>query len=40
MRILPNHICMTAAMYDRIHVVDGEELVAIWPRTNGWGPGA
>lgn len=38
-RIQPNHVCMTAAMYDRLHVVDGEAVVAIWPRTNGWGPG-
>lgn len=36
-RILPNHSCMTAAAYDRYHVVD--ELGAIqaeWPRVNGW----
>ena len=37
-RILPNHVCMTAAMYDRIHVVNGPEGVvrAEWNRTNGW----
>ena len=36
-RVLPNHVCMTAAMYDRYHVVDGgETVVAAWPRTNGW----
>jgi D-serine deaminase-like pyridoxal phosphate-dependent protein len=36
-RILPNHSCMTAAAYDRYHVVDGgNEIVAVWPRVNGW----
>lgn len=37
-RVLPNHACMTAAMYESYHVVDGhdERLVATWPRINGW----
>ncbi len=37
-RVLPNHACMTAAMYDAYHVVDGhtDTLVATWPRVNGW----
>ena len=36
-RVLPNHVCMTAAMYDRYHVVDGgDEIVGVWDRTNGW----
>ncbi len=36
-RVLPNHVCMTAAMYDRYHVVDGgDEIVDVWDRTNGW----
>lgn len=36
-RVLPNHACMTAAMYDRYHVVDGgEDIIAVWPRCNGW----
>ncbi len=36
-RVMPNHACMTAAAYDRYHVVEGgEEVVAVWPRTNGW----
>jgi D-serine deaminase-like pyridoxal phosphate-dependent protein len=36
-RVLPNHVCMTAAMYDRYHVVDGgTDLVAEWTRVNGW----
>lgn len=37
LRIAPNHTCMTAAAHDRYFVVDGEdEVVAIWPRLNGW----
>ena len=37
LRILPNHICMTAAMYSGYHVVEsGTEINAWWPRTNGW----
>jgi len=38
LRILPNHACMTAAMYDAYHVVDGhsEGLCTTWPRINGW----
>ena len=38
LRILPNHVCLTAAAHDRYFVVDGDsdEVVAIWPRVNGW----
>jgi D-serine deaminase-like pyridoxal phosphate-dependent protein len=37
LRIAPNHVCMTAAAHDRYFVTDGEqEVVAIWPRINGW----
>lgn len=37
LRIAPNHICMTAAQHDRYFVVDGDdEVIAIWPRVNGW----
>jgi D-serine deaminase-like pyridoxal phosphate-dependent protein len=41
-RVLPNHACMTAAMYERYAVVDGTELgeeqpvVEFWDRVNGW----
>ena len=41
-RVLPNHVCMTAAMYDRYAVVDGTSLgdrqpvTEIWDRANGW----
>lgn len=41
LRVFPNHVCMTAAMYDGYHVVDSEaadstEVLAVWPRVNGW----
>jgi len=37
LRVAPNHTCMTAAAHDRYYVVDGgEEVVAVWPRVNGW----
>lgn len=36
LRIVPNHICMTAAMYDQILITDGYEVIERWPRTNGW----
>ena len=37
LRIMPNHACMTAAAYDRYHVVDGgDEIIAEWPRCVGW----
>ncbi len=36
-RILPNHTCLTAAAHDRYFVTDGgDEIVAMWPRVNGW----
>lgn len=35
--VMPNHVCMTSAMYDRYHVIDGsDEIVAVWDRVNGW----
>jgi D-serine deaminase-like pyridoxal phosphate-dependent protein len=36
-RVLPNHACMTAAMYDRYVVHDGQTVLGTWPRINGWG---
>jgi D-serine deaminase-like pyridoxal phosphate-dependent protein len=41
LRILPNHSCMTAAMYDRYYVTEyGQDgrvaVVAEWDRINGW----
>ena len=36
-RVFPNHVCLTAAMYDAYQVIDGgDEVVATWPRVNGW----
>lgn len=36
-RIVPNHVCMTAAMYGHYVVVDGSDsVIGIWERTNGW----
>lgn len=36
-RVLPNHSCLTAAMYGRYYVINGrEEIVAEWPRVSGW----
>lgn len=36
-RIAPNHACLTAAAYDRYHVVDGGEVIVdVWDRINGW----
>jgi len=36
-RVLPNHACITAAAFDRYHVVDGgNEVTAVWDRVNGW----
>ncbi len=36
-RVLPNHACMTAAMYDEYLVTDGGRAIAArWKRTNGW----
>ena len=37
LRILPNHACFTAAAHGEYHVVDGGvQVVARWPRINGW----
>jgi len=40
-RVLPNHACITAAAYDRYHVVDsgidgGRTVVETYDRINGW----
>lgn len=38
-RVLPNHICMTAAAYQEYHVIDNSFAAAateIWRRCNGW----
>jgi D-serine deaminase-like pyridoxal phosphate-dependent protein len=35
-RIVPNHSCLTAAMFDVYHVIDGEQVVAEWRPVRGW----
>jgi D-serine deaminase-like pyridoxal phosphate-dependent protein len=35
-RIVPNHSCLTAAMYDVYHVVDRDEVVEEWKPVRGW----
>ncbi len=35
-RIVPNHSCLTAAMYDRYHVVDDGAIVDEWRPVGGW----
>ncbi|MDR2334245.1 MAG: alanine racemase [Burkholderiaceae bacterium] len=41
-RILPHHACMTAAPYDRYHVVRGtdQRVNAVWGKARGWVEGA
>jgi D-serine deaminase-like pyridoxal phosphate-dependent protein len=38
LRIYPNHACMTAAMYDRYHLVrgPGTDVLQVWDKTQGW----
>lgn len=37
LRVLPNHACMTGAMYDRYYVTEGgDTVIAEWDRVNGW----
>lgn len=36
LRVLPNHACMTAAAYDRYHVLVDGEIAATWRRVNEW----
>lgn len=36
-RVLPNHVCMTAAgSYGNYLVIDGGRIVGDWPRVDGW----
>ncbi len=37
-RILPNHACLTAAPYDRFHVVRGGDncVLGVWSKVTGW----
>ncbi len=36
LRVLPNHACATAAQFDRYLVLQGNRVVAEWPRFGGW----
>jgi D-serine deaminase-like pyridoxal phosphate-dependent protein len=36
LRIVPNHSCLAAALYDRYHVVDTGRVVDEWRPTRGW----
>lgn len=36
LRIIPNHSCLTAAMYDVYHVVENGGMVAEWRPVRGW----
>lgn len=35
-RVLPNHSCMAAALFERYHVVRGTEVVDVWRPCKGW----
>lgn len=36
LRIIPNHSCLTAAMYDTYHVLEGGRIVDEWKPVRGW----
>jgi D-serine deaminase-like pyridoxal phosphate-dependent protein len=36
LRVIPNHSCLTAAMFDTYHVVDGGRVVDQWRPVRGW----
>jgi D-serine deaminase-like pyridoxal phosphate-dependent protein len=36
LRVIPNHSCLTAAMYDRYHVIDSGVIVDEWRPVRGW----
>lgn len=36
LRIVPNHSCLTAALFDRYHVVRGDRVVDEWLPVRGW----
>ncbi len=35
-RVIPNHSCLTAALYDRYHVLAGGRVVGEWRPARGW----
>jgi D-serine deaminase-like pyridoxal phosphate-dependent protein len=36
LRIIPNHSCLTAAMFDRYHILDRGKVVDQWKPVRGW----
>ncbi len=36
LRILPNHACATGAQFPEYHIVENQQVQAIWPRFYGW----
>lgn len=36
LRILPNHACATGAQHPHYHVLNGQSVLATWPRFSGW----
>jgi D-serine deaminase-like pyridoxal phosphate-dependent protein len=36
LQIIPNHSCLTAALFDRYHVVEGNQVVDQWRPMRGW----
>ena len=36
LRVLPNHVCMTVAPYDRYHVIMEDGNLATWDKATGW----
>jgi D-serine deaminase-like pyridoxal phosphate-dependent protein len=36
LRVVPNHSCLAAALFDRYHVIRGEEAVDEWRPVRGW----
>lgn len=36
LRVLPNHSCLTAAMFERYHVLEGGKVVDEWTPVRGW----
>jgi D-serine deaminase-like pyridoxal phosphate-dependent protein len=36
LRIIPNHSCLTSAMYDVYHVIERGSVVDAWRPVRGW----
>jgi D-serine deaminase-like pyridoxal phosphate-dependent protein len=36
LRVVPNHSCLAAALFDRYAVVRGRDVVAEWRPVRGW----